>query len=525
MEEENKNFLSDAQKAIVLKYLQINPDLFEEAVEADPIEDTTGDTLVEDMLEELNLEGQTELHSDYWFNAIEVWKQSVRKDYLHAKKTRTIVASFEDLQLLLLTQGDMEDEVTPVKQERKVTCRICTNDINERDSFNLFTSFVENVSLGYILNTCTQVTPVAEGDGLPDTICFHCSTLLRMVHSFRQLCERSDEKFRTNKGLIQQKREPQSDDEASLPFDTGFQDYDDYPVERVKTEINEESMDSSEESSSDSSVASDTIEHFDMPSTTQVKKKRSPRKKAPEGQKKRSKKVLGPQQCNDCGKIFPSNYRLQTHRENVHATEKSHSCDLCGKAFNTANKLSAHLVSHTDERPYVCETCGKGFRLSQGLRTHELSHSQEKKFKCEFCPFAGNTKAYLKTHMRTHTGERPFACEQCGLAFITYGHRSKHVRNVHQKIREHKCKICGKEFFKRESAMKHIITHTGAKHFSCSVPGCNVAYGWYAALRRHYIKLHPNEEMPKENSFFKLIENSFQDYASYFNYNSEREST
>ncbi|XP_055682117.1 zinc finger protein 7-like isoform X2 [Lutzomyia longipalpis] len=506
MEEENKNFLSDAQKAIVLKYLQINPDLFEEAVEADPIEDTTGDTLVEDMLEELNLEGQTELHSDYWFNAIEVWKQSVRKDYLHAKKTRTIVASFEDLQLLLLTQGDMEDEVTPVKQERKVTCRICTNDINERDSFNLFTSFVENVSLGYILNTCTQVTPVAEGDGLPDTICFHCSTLLRMVHSFRQLCERSDEKFRTNKGLIQQKREPQSDDEASLPFDTGFQDYDDYPVERVKTEINEESMDSSEESSSDSSVASDTIEHFDMPSTTQVKKKRSPRKKAPEGQKKRSKKVLGPQQCNDCGKIFPSNYRLQTHRENVHATEKSHSCDLCGKAFNTANKLSAHLVSHTDERPYVCETCGKGFKVKPALKAHEGVHKQEKKYGCEHCGFCGSTKMSLVIHLRTHTGERPFPCQYCDLAFTTYSNRAKHTRNVHERVREHKCIHCGKEFFNRLYALKHTITHTGARPFYCSVSGCQAAYGWYANLKHHVSKKHPGIKVAKENDFLKDLE-------------------
>ncbi len=63
--------------------------------------------------------------------------------------------------------------------------------------------------------------------------------------------------------------------------------------------------------------------------------------------------------------------------------------DGCSRSFNYADKLAAHIRTHTGERPFGCEICGNGFA----------------------------EKGTLKRHLRTHTGERPYSCELCGKKF------------------------------------------------------------------------------------------------------------
>ena len=51
-------------------------------------------------------------------------------------------------------------------------------------------------------------------------------------------------------------------------------------------------------------------------------------------------------------------------------------------SFNVAT-LTAHLRLHADDKPHQCERCGKAFLI----------------------------RSLLEQHLRTHTDERPFACD------------------------------------------------------------------------------------------------------------------
>lgn len=70
------------------------------------------------------------------------------------------------------------------------------------------------------------------------------------------------------------------------------------------------------------------------------------------------------------------------------------------------------------------------------------------------------------------------------------------------------CDQCGRCFFSRESARKHMVTHTGLKPYTCTE--CPMAYGWYNGLQKHMKMQHPLVKMPTEKSFFK-DNKSFED--------------
>lgn len=70
--------------------------------------------------------------------------------------------------------------------------------------------------------------------------------------------------------------------------------------------------------------------------------------------------------------------------------------------------------------------------------------------KCEICGFVVKTAPYLVAHMLSlHSNDRPFSCTQCSSAFNTTTNLNKHVRRIHDQLRNAQCPLCIKSKYQK----------------------------------------------------------------------------
>lgn len=167
-------------------------------------------------------------------------------------------------------------------------------------------------------------------------------------------------------------------------------------------------------------------------------------------------------------------------------------CAECSRCFKLKDSYLRHMRIHKDERPFTCHVCGKQFRDSGGLTRHLKDvHAKLKNFTCDLCGKSFASKATRDDHRRTHTGERPYICDSCGKTF-----KSKASLYIHSKLHTdefpHPCSYCSKRFRRRQEVLAHITTHTGEKNHTCDV--CERKFRVKSELARH--KLIHSESKP-----------------------------
>ena len=71
----------------------------------------------------------------------------------------------------------------------------------------------------------------------------------------------------------------------------------------------------------------------------------------------------------------------------------------------------------------------------------------------------------LKRHIKNvHEGLKNHVCDSCGKAFSEAGNLRKHIKGVHQGQKNHKCEYCEKSFFEYSNLKTHIKgVHKGQK--------------------------------------------------------------
>ena len=103
--------------------------------------------------------------------------------------------------------------------------------------------------------------------------------------------------------------------------------------------------------------------------------------------------------------------------------------------------------------------------------------------KCPHCE-AILAKVNLKRHIRTvHEKQKDHKCDLCGKEYFAKKRLNEHIKRDHDKIRDEKCNQCGKNFFTKDILKKHIgYTHNKdgnqrdhnkqiAKFFECEFCG------------------------------------------------------
>lgn len=158
-------------------------------------------------------------------------------------------------------------------------------------------------------------------------------------------------------------------------------------------------------------------------------------------------------------------------------------CDTCGKNIITKRGYVRHVRIHTGERPFTCHVCGKQYRSSTDLMRHlRCVHDGIKNYQCDVCGRCFANKGTRNDHRRIHTGERPYICHTCGKAFPTPNSIYVH-RRIHTDYFPHQCTSCDKRFRRRQQLIHHIRTHTGEKPHACDI--CGKCFGVKDEVSRH----------------------------------------
>jgi general transcription factor IIIA len=116
---------------------------------------------------------------------------------------------------------------------------------------------------------------------------------------------------------------------------------------------------------------------------------------------------------------------------------------------------------------------------------------------CEQCGVEVN-KAYLKNHWRkVHAG--PAVCDHCGNVYKSSMRLRIHVRTVHQKEKNHRCKICLKRFIHKSSANLCQAKHNDERNVPCNF--CDRMFHTSAQRNSHRLSIHGKLELRQYNYF------------------------
>ena len=147
---------------------------------------------------------------------------------------------------------------------------------------------------------------------------------------------------------------------------------------------------------------------------------------------------------------------------------------------------------------FTCEKCNYETKEKHNLTRHIKSvHDKIKDFKCDKCEYVCSTICSLKSHIKSvHDKIKDFKCDKCEYVCSITSHLKEHIKAVHDKIKDFKCDkcdfICGSN---RE--VKRHIKHTHERPMMDK----HMSLGEYA-ISNYFIK--NNIVFEKEKKFFAL---------------------
>ena len=171
--------------------------------------------------------------------------------------------------------------------------------------------------------------------------------------------------------------------------------------------------------------------------------------------------------CTQCEAMCTTKKSLKLHSMQIHGIYKAPNrgkeggtCEACGKYVNKF--LVDHMrQSHTVPEK-ACDQCDFRTTMTGNLKRH-IKVNHEDFEKCEPCPHCGRTIKYLEYHLkRTNCGRKPedmiptSACAQCGKVLVSKDKMARHVKQMHNQIRDKQCHVCDYNTYSGGNLRLHI---------------------------------------------------------------------
>merc|ERR1712150_411929 len=84
------------------------------------------------------------------------------------------------------------------------------------------------------------------------------------------------------------------------------------------------------------------------------------------------------------------------------------------------------------------------------------THSKQGSLACNKCSYVSKERGNLDRHVRlVHNGIKDFTCAYCGKVFGLKQYLNNHIIRLHEKVKKHKCGVCGKSFGIKDDVKKH----------------------------------------------------------------------
>ena len=115
--------------------------------------------------------------------------------------------------------------------------------------------------------------------------------------------------------------------------------------------------------------------------------------------------------------------------------------------------------SWTEEREWPCKRCDKNIKgITEFVEHLENLHPNQCGIVCPICDKELPSKRRLKIHVVIHSDKKA-TCPHCGKAFSEAYKLRRHLKEVHENLKDHVCATCGKSFARADKLFQHELIH------------------------------------------------------------------